>query len=198
MMNTPQGRHRGGDRDQRCSPVLLIDDDEVFRATLARDLQQLGVAVAVADDTGSVLPLLRSGYRPRCVVLEPNLPGASWYHLLQLVAESWPDGRIFVVTAFWSRALAEEAAARGAVACLAKPVSSASLRRLLTEELAEPPPDQAPWPERPVSLDLFEWEHVNNTIRQCAGNMSEAARQLGIHRPTLYKKLRKHPRRPSL
>jgi two-component system nitrogen regulation response regulator NtrX len=42
------------------------------------------------------------------------------------------------------------------------------------------------------AVDHFEVEYINNIISLCAGNMTEAARRLGIERSHLYKKLKKH------
>jgi len=38
-----------------------------------------------------------------------------------------------------------------------------------------------------------EWEHINRVLVDCGGNVSEAARQLGLHRRTLQRKLSKRP-----
>jgi two-component system, response regulator RegA len=46
-----------------------------------------------------------------------------------------------------------------------------------------------------MSLDRVEWEHINRVLVECSGNVSEAARQLGLHRRTLQRKLSKFPGR---
>ena len=45
-------------------------------------------------------------------------------------------------------------------------------------------------PETP-SLARAEWEHIHRVLADCGGNVSEAARRLGIHRRSLQRKLRK-------
>jgi two-component system response regulator RegA len=45
----------------------------------------------------------------------------------------------------------------------------------------------------PPSLARVEWEHLNRVLTDCDGNISEAARQLGLHRRSLQRKLAKHP-----
>lgn len=42
------------------------------------------------------------------------------------------------------------------------------------------------------AVDHFEVEYIKNIISLCTGNMTEAARRLGIERSHLYKKLKKH------
>ncbi len=41
------------------------------------------------------------------------------------------------------------------------------------------------------TLAQAEWEHIHRILSDCGGNISEAARRLGIHRRSLQRKLRK-------
>ncbi len=50
---------------------------------------------------------------------------------------------------------------------------------------------EAPSYEVP-SLARAGWEYINRILSDCVGNISEAARQLGIHRRSLQRKLRKY------
>jgi len=50
-------------------------------------------------------------------------------------------------------------------------------------------------PARAPSLARVEWEHINRVLNDCGGNVSEAARALGIHRRSLQRKLAKFPSR---
>lgn len=43
------------------------------------------------------------------------------------------------------------------------------------------------------SLARTEWEHINRVLTDCGGNISEAARKLGLHRRTLQRKLKTLP-----
>ena len=54
----------------------------------------------------------------------------------------------------------------------------------------EPPPDQD---YKAPSLARAEWEHINRVLSDAGGNISEAARRLGIHRRSLQRKLQKYP-----
>ena len=40
-------------------------------------------------------------------------------------------------------------------------------------------------------LALAEWEKIQTVLKECNFNISEAARQLGMHRRTLQRKLKK-------
>jgi two-component system response regulator RegA len=43
------------------------------------------------------------------------------------------------------------------------------------------------------SLARAEWVHIQRVLRHCQGNVTRAARLLGIHRRSLQRKLRKYP-----
>ena len=43
------------------------------------------------------------------------------------------------------------------------------------------------------SLARVEWEHIQRVLADCDGNVSQAARLLGIHRRSLQRKLAKYP-----
>ena len=53
--------------------------------------------------------------------------------------------------------------------------------------------DSAPPTSEPLSLARAEWEHINRVLSDAGGNISEAARRLGIHRRSLQRKLQKYP-----
>ncbi|HRB12042.1 MAG TPA: helix-turn-helix domain-containing protein, partial [Vicinamibacteria bacterium] len=50
----------------------------------------------------------------------------------------------------------------------------------------------APIDETP-SLARVEWEHIQRVLSDCEGNVSEAARRLGVHRRSLQRKLSRFP-----
>jgi two-component system, response regulator RegA len=178
--------------DPTRATVLVIDDDGAFAERLTAALRSDGWAVARATDGAAGGQLLRQHADPHAVVLEPNLAGAGWYQLLHLAARSACGARLLVITAFWSAALAEEAHAAGAAVCLHKPVPIENALAMVRAAAAPPRLPAATFPRRPT-LARLEWEYINQAIRDCRGNMTRAARLLGIHRPSLYKKLRKHP-----
>jgi hypothetical protein len=40
-----------------------------------------------------------------------------------------------------------------------------------------------------LSVNRLEWEHIQRVLTECGGNVSAAARRLGMHRRTLQRKL---------
>lgn len=43
------------------------------------------------------------------------------------------------------------------------------------------------------SLARHEWEYIEYVLARCDGNITRAAKELGIHRQSLQRKLRKYP-----
>ncbi|MEZ4473670.1 MAG: helix-turn-helix domain-containing protein [bacterium] len=58
---------------------------------------------------------------------------------------------------------------------------------------AEAPPLASTDEYQAPSLARAEWEHINWVLADCGGNISEAARRLGLHRRSLQRKLQKYP-----
>jgi len=85
-----------------------------------------------------------------------------------------------------------EAIRLGARDYLTKPADPEHiLAALRGERVIQDNPKEVP-PETP-SLDRVEWEHIQRVLMDCGGNVSQAARHLGIDRRTLQRKLGKYP-----
>jgi two-component system response regulator RegA len=170
--------------------VLVVDDDEVFARVLARALGSRGFACTIAHDSAGALAACASA-TPCHVVLDLKLGADNGLALIpQLKRLGIP--RILLLTGYASIATAVEAIKRGADDYLAKPVDAdtvaAALRdspRIATQAAAisnDSPP-----------LKRLEWEHIQRVLAECGGNVSVAARRLGLHRRTLQRKLAKRP-----
>jgi len=64
-------------------PILLVDDDDVFVDLVQRHLEAHGYVVATAGSVEAARELLRSGSRPRLLILDINLPDESGWSLLR-------------------------------------------------------------------------------------------------------------------
>ncbi len=171
--------------------LLLVDDDTNFRERLQRALVARGaevVAVASAREAGGVA---RTGGFDGAIV-DLRLPGESGLDLVAELHGLKPGLPIVVLTGFGSIATALEAVRLGARDYLTKP---ADPDRVLASLRGEPgyvlEPKDAPV-EVP-SLDRVEWEHIQRVLSECGGNISQAARLLGIDRRSLQRKLAKFP-----
>lgn len=171
--------------------ILLVDDDEVFRRRLARAFDERGYDVRTASDYDEAVTSARDD-SPELAVVDLRMPGRSGLELVQMLKDIDASTRIVVLTGYGSIATAIDAMRLGATYYLSKPADAddivAAFARAEAPPLTPPDPDyQAP------SLARAEWEHINRVLSDCGGNISEAARRLGIHRRSLQRKLQKYP-----
>jgi two-component system response regulator RegA len=99
--------------------------------------------------------------------------------------------RVVMLTGYGSIPSTVEALRRGAHDYLCKPVDADDIIAVLESEQRPAPGPAADAP----SLARAEWEHINRVLGDCGGNVSQAARRLGIARRTLQLKLKKYPPR---
>lgn len=170
--------------------LLLIDDDEAFRAVLARSLTRRGFQVAAAAGPEEALACC-ADQPPAYVVLDLNLAGQSGLNLIQPLLALAPAARILILTGYASIPTVVSAMKLGAVHYLAKPADVADILRALREE-APVPSAAEPAPDQRLSVRHLEWEYIQRTLDEHGGNVTATARALGMHRRTLQRKLGKH------
>ena len=170
---------------------LLIDDDELYVRTLQRSLARKGVAeTAIALDAGHALALAAS-WQPDFVLLDLKLGRDSGLSLIGPLRKLCPPARILLLTGYASVATAVEAIKRGADDYLPKPASVAMILKALQAETIEEA--KLPAPVNMTPLHRLDWEHIQQAMQETDGNISAAARLLGMHRRTLQRKLFKRP-----
>jgi len=101
---------------------------------------------------------------------------------------------VVVLTGYGSIATALEAVRRGALHYLQKPVDADELLAAFARG-GPLPAEEVPAEPAAPSLARAEWEHIQRVLADAGGNVSEAARRLGLHRKSLQRKLQKHPPR---
>lgn len=171
--------------------TLLVEDDERFRQRLARALRDRGFEVAEVATIAEAVALV-DREPPARILLDLRL-GETWsLEFIDWLHAQYPDVAVTVLTGYGSIATALDAVRRGARHYLTKP---AEMEQILAA-LGDQPVEERAGPEpsaRPMSLARLEWEHINRVLTECGGNVSEAARLLGLHRRTLQRKLAKFP-----
>ena len=178
--------------------LLLTDDDEIFRERLGRALRERGYDVVTAASHAAAMEAARA-QPPAFAVVDLRMPGESGLELVGELHALHAETRIVVLTGYGSIASAVDALHRGAHDYLSKP---ADADEIIAALLGQKPAGQgargvrpsAP-PHPPPSLARAEWEHMTRILADCGGNVSEAARRLGITRRTLQLKLKKYPPR---
>ncbi len=169
--------------------LLLVEDDAAFSAVSARALRRRGFEVATADGLASAREIL-AGTTPDCAIVDLRLGDESGLDLLPELTASAPACRIVVPTGYASIATAVQAVKLGATNYLTKPIDIDELVAVLHSD--EPPAVALP-PSEPMSVRRAGWEHIQRVLRETDGNISEAARRLGMHRRTLQRMLHKRP-----
>ena len=171
--------------------MLVVDDDVTFRKRLVK---AVGARGYVAHDAGSAAEAVEVArrVRPQRVVVDLRMPGRSGLELISELIEMDPAVQIVVLTGYGSIATAVEAVRSGAVDYLQKPADTEQILAAFEREEGEAHAGGAAG-ETPPSLARVEWEHIQRILADCGGNISEAARRLGIHRRSLQRKLSKMP-----
>ena len=171
--------------------ILLVDDDEVYRNRLARAFVDRGYDVRSSHDFDSAVASAQAD-SPEFAVLDLKMPGKGGLELVQALREIDPATKTVVLTGYGSIATAIDALRLGATYYLSKPADADEIVAAFAR--GEAPPLSPPESDyRAPSLARAEWEHINRVLSDCAGNISEAARRLGIHRRSLQRKLQKYP-----
>lgn len=167
--------------------ILLVDDDQIFRTRLVRALNQRGYEVYQATNAEEGIVLAKR-HSPERAIVDMRMPGMSGLDLINELAKVDPDIDIIVLTGYGSIATAVEAVRRGARDYLTKPVDTDQILQAFERD-----PDASAVPDTTPSLARVEWEHIQRILADCGGNISQAARKLGIHRRSLQRKLGKLP-----
>lgn len=166
---------------------LIIDDDVVFAQTLARTLKLKGHVAEYTNEPGR-FPDNPSNSAYDVVLLDLRLGAEHSLQHIPALRQRLGDAQIIVLTGFASVATAVQAMKLGANDYLAKPVSAGDiLQHLQQQEIATSTHENV----EPLNLKQQEWETIQRVLLENDGNISATARQLGMHRRTLQRKLDK-------
>jgi two-component system response regulator RegA len=170
--------------------TLIVEDDARFRQRLARALRERGMTVEEADSLEAARQAIGRA-EPVRMLLDLRLDDEWSLDFIDELRATHPDIAVVVLTGYGSIATALEAVRRGARHYLTKPVDVDQIVAALQGGGAVQAP--APAAAQPMSLARLEWEHINRVLTECGGNVSAAARMLGLHRRSLQRKLSKFP-----
>lgn len=169
--------------------ILVVEDDDAFRAILVAAFEARGYeARGVADATSAIVAAQQDS--PEMAVVDLRLGEDSGLDVVRELRAIDASTSIVVLTGYGSIATALESIRLGAVHYLTKPTDPDRILAAFERGLAARPRDLTI--ETP-SLARVEWEHLQRVLTDCHGNISEAARELGMHRKSLQRKLAKRP-----
>jgi two-component system response regulator RegA len=172
--------------------VLLVDGERGAREALARQFIDSGWSVATADGWAQAL---RSAVVavPDCLVVDQTLSDGSGFGLFDRLRALNPELSAVMVTRQPSIAEAVRAIRAGFCDYRSKSLDCSRLPDIFGYDLGEGSrPANDPGGDM-GSLARVEWDHIQTVLLQARGNVSEAARVLGLHRRSLQRKLRRAP-----
>ncbi len=110
--------------------VLIVDDEESIRITLAEFIKEDGYTVHTAEDAAEALRLMDE-HAFDVVVTDIVLPRVNGVALLKMIHERSPDTQVIMLTGDPAVETAAEAVRAGAFDYLTKPVSQNAIRRVV-------------------------------------------------------------------
>ena len=172
--------------------LLIVDDDDVFRGRLARAFSERGYDVREARDGEQAL---RSAEQetPELALVDLRMPGCSGLEVVAALHRLDATTRIVVLTGYGSIATAVEAVKLGATHYLSKPADADDIEHAFARAAGDGDATLPIREDDAPSLARVEWEHIQRVLTDAGGNISVAAKRLGLHRRSLQRKLGKYP-----
>ena len=171
--------------------VLLVDGEPGAREAFARQFKEGGWSVATADGCAEALQS-SSIIVPDCLVVERDLADGSGFSLFDRLRAVNPRLSAVLVTRHPSISEAVRAIHAGFYDYRPKSLDYCrDLPDLFGRWLREGARPASEPVKTTGSLARIEWNHIQRVLTHSRGNVSEAARVLGLHRRSLQRKLRK-------
>ncbi|MGE3261932.1 MAG: response regulator transcription factor [Bacteriovoracia bacterium] len=162
--------------------VLILEDDTRLANGLAREFEDHGYSPSTI---GSIKAIPKIAFS--FAVIDLRLSGEFGLDAIDLILGLSPACRIVVLSGYGSIATAVEAVKRGAVDYLTKPASFSAIEAALLGKRGPVDPEfKAP------SLSQVEHEYIDFVLTKNEGNISRTAKDLGLHRQSLQRKLKKY------
>ena len=169
--------------------LLVVDDDGAFRTRVARAFRDRGFEVTAAAGYDEAIASAQAD-TPELALVDLRLPTRSGLDVVRRLRELDDTTTLVVLTGYGSIATAVESIKLGAATYLTKPVDA---DQILAAFNGQPAAATGQASYAVPSLARVEWEHIQRVLADCGGNLSQAARRLGIHRRSLQRKLSKNP-----
>lgn len=165
--------------------VLIIDDDKNFCETLKVEFQDLGHTAKCCFSIASLHEVKDLNIFDWAIV-DLRIGVDNGLDVVDILKKQHPDIVIVILTGFGSISTAVEAVKRGAKQYLSKPIQFDELLESFGDQQADNEVESYP------SLARKEREYIEFVLNECDGNISQAAKKLGIHRQSLQRKLKKY------
>ncbi len=164
--------------------IMVVDDSYAFRERLARAFRERGFRVQTATNYDEAIDLA-TVEMPELAVVDLRMPGKNGLELVRDLKKIDESVKVLVLTGFGSIATAIDAVRLGAINYLPKPADADDILAAFQRG------GVGPIEQSDGSHEVPSLAHIHRVIADCEGNISEAARRLGIHRRSLQRKLQK-------
>jgi two-component system response regulator RegA len=165
--------------------VLVVDDDDRILSAWRRGAG-LKRKVFTATDVAGARTVAQQQTLDLAII-DLRIGHASGIELIRELRDANSQLAIALCSGYLSVDVTVAAVRAGADVIAFKPITFREIIERLDESAAEEPDlDETP------SLARAEWEHIMRVLDDCDGNVSAAARRLGIYRSSLQRRLRKY------
>ena len=168
--------------------LLILEDNERFAQALTEEFCDRSYEVVTARDLAELSEVC--GDPIDFAIVDLRLRGDDGLDAIAIIKRNSPGAKVVVLTGYGSIATAVQATKRGADDYLTKPVDIDKIEHAFgignDAECGATERDEC------SSLARHEREYIEYVLAECGGNISKAARRLGLHRQSLQRKLRKH------
>jgi two-component system, response regulator RegA len=165
--------------------VLVVDDDERLLASWRRTISRDRTCATASDAATARQIAQRQAFD--LAIIDLRLGTGSGIELIKQLKHDHPDIVIVLCSGYLSVAVAVAGVQAGADLVVFKPVTF----REIMNNLDKHEQGQTPELDETPTLARAEWEHISRVLTDCNGNVSMAARKLGIYRSSLQRRLRK-------
>lgn len=168
--------------------IVVVEDDHVYRNRLVQAFEDRGLqAYGAADINDLKTQLAEKDFN--FAVVDLMLGHESGLDALKEINGKNSNCRAVILTGYGTISTTVQAMKDGAINYLTKPTDPDAILQVLRGEISEQQPNTN---NRPTLAQL-EWEHIQGVLQEHEGNVTQAAKALGMHRRTLQRKLLKDP-----
>lgn len=164
--------------------ILAVDDDPVILTSMSRVLGRERTVVTTTQPAEAI-ELARTMH-PDLAIVDMRIGHESGIELIKALKAEWPNIVIALISGYLSVEATVIAVRAGADIIMSKPCTGKDIIRRVEEGM----PTELDWDDTP-SLARAQAEHIERVLKDCGGNISEAARRLGVHRSSLQRRMRK-------
>lgn len=165
--------------------ILVVDDDATIVGSWRRSAGSERTVHAAHDHNG--VQRLLSQHSFDLAIVDLRIGSTSGIDIVRELRDYSSELPIALCSGYLSVDVTVAAVRAGADIIAFKPITLREILQRLEENAnAEPDLEETP------TLARAEWEHIMRVLADCDGNVSAAARRLGIYRSSLQRRLRKY------